>query len=144
LTILSGLHFVEFNVLQEPWSTYKLKDGTTLRVKVVLKSLLKESDSSFSIGTNNVVAAIPNPNLVGLPSKLSKGDFDLESNIEAEDLEITEKTEVWNVYELPSEKTLLKIMGVVVSVSRTNKHDEKGIPLYIVNIQCVVKPQKIK
>jgi hypothetical protein len=138
----SELKFVDFKVIEEPWNEYKLEDGSTLRVKIVLKQLIKEAEDSFTIGTSNVIAVIPNPDFVGLPSPPLKKDKSLESYIEADDLQINSQTELWNEYELASERMRLKIRGVVVSAARTKRHDEKGIPIYVANVQMLIKPKK--
>jgi len=134
--------FLQFEVTTEPWNVYKLKDDTTLRIKVILKNLIKEAENSYSFGTSNVIAVIPNPNFIGLPSPPLKPGENLESYIEAEDLEILNKTERWNEYEVPSESMTLQIKGIAVSVSRTKRHDEKGLPIYLANIQLLIKPKK--
>ena len=68
----------------------------------------------------------------------------MESYIDEEDLDILEKTEQWNQYEVPSEKLRLNLKGVVVTVSRTKRHDEKGLPIYLANVQLLFKPKKLK
>ena len=137
------LKFVEFKVLKEPWNEYKLEDGSTLRVKVVLIGVLKEDDT-FSLQTNNVLGIIPNPKYLSLPSPPLKTDEKLETYIEAEDLKILNHTDHWNEYDLPSESAKLSIKGVVVTVSRTSRHDEKGTPVYSTNVQLLLKPKKYK
>lgn len=142
--VAQKLNFVKFKVLNEPWNTYKLEDGSILRVKVVLVGLLKESGNTFSIQTQNVIGVMPNLKYVGLPSPPLKPGEKLDSYIEAEDLKILEKTDLWNEYELPSENATLKIKGVVVTVSRTSRHDERGMPIYIANIQYLIKPKRLR
>ena len=136
--------FLQFEVIKEPWNVYKLKDGSTLRVKVILKNVMRDAENSYIFGTSNVVAVTPNPKFIGLPSPPLKPGENLGSYIEAEadDLEILDKTELWNKYEVPSESMTLQIKGITVSVSRTKRHDERGLPIYLANIQCIVKPKK--
>ncbi len=134
--------FLEFNVRNEPWNECKLEDGTTLRVKVVLTGVLKEDGTAFSLQTNNVLGIVPNLKYVGLPSPPLKSGEKLESYVEAEDIEILEQTDLWNEYEIPSEHTLLRMKGAVVQVSRTSRRDERGIPIYIANIQPLIKHKK--
>lgn len=139
----SELNFIEFKVRSEPWNEYKLQDGSTLRVKIVLTSVIKE-DEGFSFATNHIISIIPNPKWVGLSSGPLKPGENLESYVEEEDLMILEKTEYWNEYELPSENTKLSIRGVPVTVSRTSRRDAKGIPIYTTNVQLLIKPKKEK
>lgn len=73
-----------------------------------------------------------------------KPEEKLEDYIEAEDLKILNHTDYWNKYHIPSESAKLSIKGVVVIVSRTSRHDEKGIPIYTANVQLLVKTKKYK
>lgn len=135
------LKFVDFEVQNEPWNTYKLKDGSVLRIKVILVSVIAEEGDELSISTRNTIGVYPNKKFIGFPSPL-KQDEDLESLIEEEDIEIIEKTDNWNKYYFPSEENEINIKGVPVVISRTSKRDEKGIPLYSVNVQLLIKPKK--
>ena len=137
------LKIVDFEVVNEPWNEYKLADGSTLRVKVVLVNVINE-DGGFSFEAKNVIGVTPNPDFIGLPSGLLKPGETLESYVEEEDLKILEKTEYWNEYKLPSEKTRLTLKGVPVIVSRTSRRDPKGIPIYTANVQLLIKPKKEK
>jgi len=139
----SELNIIEFKDLNEPWNEYKLADGSTLRVKIVLTTVIKEVEG-FSFATNHVIGIVPNPKWVGLPSVPLKPGENLESYAEEEDLKILEKTEYWNEYELPSENTKLSIRGVPVTVSRTSRRDIKGMPIYVVNVQVLIKSKKEK
>ena len=141
----SKLNLVEFKDVKEPWNEYKLEDGSTLRVKIILKNLIKEAEGSYKLGTSNVISVWkPNPDFMGLPSPPLKEGENMESYIEAEDLQILSQTEHWNEYEVPSENMILKLRGAVVTVSRTNRHDAEGFPIYIANIQLLIKTQKTK
>lgn len=138
----NDLKFVEFTVVEEPWNEYKLEDGSTLKVKVILKQLIKKGETDFTAGTSNVTVVLPNPKFLGLPSPSLKQGESLDSYIEADDLKINSQTELWNAYDIPSENVQLRIRGVVVSVARTKRHDTEGIPIYGVNIQLLIKYKK--
>lgn len=138
----SEMDFVKFEVLEEPWNDYRLEDGSTLRVKVVLKNVIKETETSFFFQVANVLAVVPNPDYIGLPSPQLKEGENIRSFVEAEDLKILSNTDLWNEYKLPSENITLKIKGVVVEVSRTKRHDRKGLPIYLGNVQVLSKPKK--
>lgn len=137
------LEFLDFKVVSEPWNEYKLSDGSTIRVKVVTQNFIKEKgEDAYSYSTSTVLAVVPNPKYIGVPSPPLKPGERLESYIEAEDLEIVSKTENWNEYEIPSEGISIKIRGFPVIISRTKRHDGKGLPVYLINIQPLVKPKK--
>jgi len=136
------INFLSFNAINEPWNEYKLEDGSTLRVKVILSTLIKENGSQFAVSFTPVFGVIPSPKLVGIPSPPLKTGEKLEDYIQAEDLKIIEKTDLWNEYEVPTENMRLGIKGEVVLASRTSRHDEKGLPIYTINVQVLLKPKK--
>ena len=136
--------FVEYKVIDEPWNLYKLADGTVIRLRIILGGLIKENDTDFSAQSTRVFNVIPDDKYVGVPSVPLKPDEKVEDYIEAEDLKILEKTDKWNEYEIGSEKVMLSIKGELVSVSRTSRHDRKGIPVYVTNVQLLVKHKKTK
>jgi hypothetical protein len=140
----NAINFIQFKAIDEPWNDFKLEDGSIIRLRIVLGGLIKEkNEGTFSLQSTNVFNVIPNPKYVGIPSPPLKQGEKLADFIEAEDLRIVEKTEKWNRYELPSERMILNVLGVLVLASRTSRHDEIGIPTYATNIQILIKPKKL-
>jgi hypothetical protein len=135
------LDFLEYEVIEEPWNVYKLEDDSTIRVKIVVSGILKD-DKGLVIQAREVYSVIPNPEYMGVPSPPLKPKEKMDEYLEAEDLKIIEKTDYWNKYSIPSEKLTVSVRGEVVLVSRTSRHDEKGIPVYMVNVQLLFKPVK--
>jgi hypothetical protein len=136
------LTFLEYKVIDEPWNVYKLADGSTLRVRIIVSGIIKESETALSIQAREVYNVIPNPEYLGVPSLPLKPNENIDAYIEAEDLKITEKTDYWNTYSIPSENLVVAVKGELVEASRTSRHDEKGIPVYRVNVQLLFKPKK--
>jgi hypothetical protein len=69
---------VDFDVEQEFWNSYKLKDGTTLKVKLVLLRVIRAKDSYdpagfpvYMIMSTNVVRAVDVPEGLRRKPKLS-------------------------------------------------------------------------
>lgn len=134
--------FLEYEAINEPWNVYKLKDGSTLRVRIIVSGILKESDNSVAFQVKEVYNVIPNPKYLGVPSPPLKLGEKIEDYVEEEDIMIIDKTENWNTYRVPSENLLVSVRGELVLISRTSRHDERGIPAYLVNIQLLFKPKK--
>jgi hypothetical protein len=139
---IGNLKILDFQVVNEPWNEYKLADGTNLRVKVIMSNILKENGDKFSLSHIPVFSVLPNPKYVGSPSAPLKQGETLAMFIEDEDMKFTQLTDFWNEYLIPSEKIRLSVKGVLISASRTNRHDEKGFPIYITNVQLVAKHKK--
>jgi hypothetical protein len=139
---IGNLKILDFKVVSEPWNEYKLADGTTLRVKVVVSSVLKENGEKFALSHTPLFSVLPNPKYAGAPSPPMKQGEKLEVFLEDEDLKFNQVTDLWNEYLIPSEKIRLLVKGILVLASRTSLHDEKGFPIYVTNVQLVVKHKK--
>jgi hypothetical protein len=135
--------FLEFKAINEPWNLYKLEDGSTVKVRIIIGGVMKRDEARFALQSTNVFNVVPNPKFIGIPTPLRPGEK-LDDFIEAEDLKILEKTNYWNEYEVDLENIKLSVKGEVVSISRTNRRDEMGIPVYTVNVQLLIKPTKKK
>ncbi len=66
---------IEFEAKAEPWATYELADGTTLKVRVILTSVMRiegEYDQSgnpiYVVSSQNVVQANAPKKIRGTPS----------------------------------------------------------------------------
>jgi hypothetical protein len=76
---LAGSVDLDFQEVEENWNTYTLSDGTTLKVKLVLRGVKRlknyESDGSpiYVINTINVVRAVDIPS--ELKAKLKKSEM---------------------------------------------------------------------
>lgn len=137
--------FIDFDIIEEPWNLYKLEDQSILKTRFVLINVLKEKGTpkgtlEFGFQSTNVLGVIPPPELIGVPSR-PYGPEELESSVVAEDLKIDRiGEERWNKYKLKNEIEL-NVKNVLVTVSRTNKFDQRGLPVYLVNLQAIVKPK---
>jgi len=137
--------FIDFDIIKEPWNLYKLEDKSILKTKFVLINVLKEKGTpkgtlEFSFQSSNVLGVVPPPDLIGVPSRPYSGE-ELESSIVAEDLKFDIiGEERWNEYKLKN-GIELSVKHVLVTVSRTNKFDQRGLPVYLVNQQAIVKPK---
>ena len=134
---------LDFKVRTQDWCIIKLKDGSKLRVMTILTAAIKEDDN-LTIGTQNVIAVAYLPeSLWGPPSDKRYTPKELEEAIVEEDIEFETEREVWNVYEL-EDGTVLSIKPYIVMVSRTKCYSERGEPIYLLNIQPIIKAKRAK
>ena len=145
---LKELGGLDFEVLKEEWGFYKLADGSLLRIKFVLVNVIKEGvdeagNPIYSFSWTNVVGVISPENLRGEPSTRRYSPKELTESIVEEDLEFKTLREGASIYKL-EDGTILHIRPVLVMVSRTNKCDSKGMPIYLVNVQPIIKPKRAK
>lgn len=144
--------YIDFKATHEDWSEYKLKDGGILRARFILIKVFDEGEYDehgnpvYGINSINAVGVLVPEKLRGNPSKEKYDRSELEKSIVEEDMEFEKIKEGWNTYELEN-GAKISIKLVLVSVSRTNKFDSKGEPIYIFNIQPLMKgkiPEELK
>jgi len=153
--------FVDFKVKREQWNKYKLEDGSILKTKFVLINVLMEKDFEekiktarakkekvklgFGIQSKNVVGVEVPPKLRGEPSTERYSSDELRASVVEEDVEVIEViTQRWNVYDLANGVFEMKVRNSPINVSRTNKFDVYGIPIYLVDSTADIKIRAIK
>lgn len=136
--------YIDFKTTHEDWSVYKLKDGSILKARFILIKVLDEGEYDergnpiYGINSINAVGVLVPEKLRGEPSKERYSRSELEESIVEEDMEFDRIKEGWNTYELEN-GAKISVKLVLVSVSRTNKFDSMGEPIYIFNVQPLMK-----
>ena len=131
--------YVDFEIANEGWNLYEIEDGTRLRARVVLKTVIKFGDGRYLFGVEQItgIAFLPEK-LRGPPSTQKYLPEELSKNIEIEDLEFKTLKENWNVYRL-SDGLTVSIKCEVTQINRTRLFNELGEPIYTVNITSLFK-----
>lgn len=131
---------IEFDAVEEPWNTYKLKDGTILKTRFILIQVIMEgvdeaANPIYIFNSDTVVGAMVPKELIGEPSERV---YTLEERVDAieEELSFEVMQENWNEYKL-HDGTTLKVKLALAKVARTRLHDKRGQPLYLVNTQPI-------
>jgi len=71
---------VDFDAVSEPWATFKLNDGTTLKIRILLGKVLRldmhnpDGDPVYQIFANNQVRAVNVPKELKKYAKFDKPD----------------------------------------------------------------------
>lgn len=131
-------------MIKEDWSSYKLEDDTILKLKRVLIKVIgaKETDKIgkpvHHVQTYNVMGILVPDNLMGTPTKREYTLKELFDSIVADDMKFEIIKESWDEYRLKDGSTL-EIKPTLVKVSRTDKFDERGEPIYLVNSEPLIK-----
>lgn len=127
---------IEFKDVKEIWNRYSLSDGASLKLKIILVKVIQEeldSQGNQSLGfqVTNVVGVTLTDEMIGNKS-LGK-----DENIDAKVI-----TDDWNEYILENGITIM-LKPFISQVIRTGDLDPKGIPIYLVQSQPMLK-HKIK
>lgn len=134
---------LDFDVLKEPWNVYQLEEGPILRTKYVLTRVVRKREEGGRFGYafkgRNIVSLshFP-PELRGPPSPRIYSPEELQASIIDDDVRYSTIVEEWNEY-IAEDGASIRVKLVVVKVSRTDKTDRDGEPIYLV--QTSVLPQ---
>lgn len=144
--------YIDFRAKHEDWSEYELNDKTILKARFVLIRVFDEGKYDelgfpmYELNSINAVGVLVPENLRGEPTKEKYSREELDESIVEEDMNFDKIKEGWNTYELEN-KTKLSVKLVLASVSRTSKFDSRGEPIYIFNLQPIMKgkvPDELK
>src|SRR6266568_2710460 len=112
---LTSMTPMEFTVISEPWTKYKLEDQTKLFVKLVVVKVVRGLNEQGQPTTTQLNLADPSSYKV-----VASLDFDRVGD------------EKWNEYHL-TDGTVLKARLELSNVSRIDKYQGDGDPVYLVN-----------
>jgi hypothetical protein len=148
--------YLHFEPVKEQWNRYKLSDGSILKSKFILISLLgdtdfeqkllkstKESPVGVQLQSQNVVGVEAPENNRGAPDKKNYSIEELEASVIELDLDTETISETWNSYNVEG-KISLKIKSSPIRVRKTDKFDNQGIPIYMYNFALDIKVNPIR
>lgn len=135
---------LDFEVLREPWNKYSLRDGSSVKSRYILMKVKKRESTkegektAYGVEGQNitVIYSVP-PELKGPPSKRTYTPQELSSSIVVDDVGYSTLSEEWNEY-VVEDGTKIRVKDTVVKVSRTDKSDKNGDPIYLVQHSTLV------
>ncbi len=143
---------VDFKVLREDWSNYRLADGTILKVRLVVTKVVRTyqhdpttGEPLYVFSRATALSTVSGKELRGPPSSMPSPQEMQASITEVVDFESADKAEKWNIYSL-SDGSELKVKLEVTKISKTSLFDDMGDPVYFVvseNIVRVRSPQNL-
>jgi hypothetical protein len=119
---------------EENWNKYKLEDRSAILVKLVLfwvRLLEKDREYNLKYSCKTDIIPVPAPDLCGKPDSRKYTEKELRESIVDEGIGFDSVDESWNEY-LLEHGIRLKIKPLLSKVSRTDKFNDRGEPLYIV------------
>ena len=139
---LTRANAVEFTTRDEPWTKYKLEDGTLLFGRLVITKIFRgeEYDPTgqpvYAWTSQNLFTTIAPKSLKSTPTVPPPTSLDpATTDTTHVDFE-RPGPERWSVYEL-SDGSVLRSKLEITGILRTDKYGPDGDPLYIVNNQPI-------
>ena len=130
---------LDFEIIREDWSRYKLEDGTLLKIKNPLLKVFKMPKADQlglpiyrTIGSTLIGAIVPKT-LKGAPS----ADEKIEPSDIVGEVKFTTIIEEWCEYKL-ADSNILRAKTIVTKVFKTKKFNGFGEPIYWSNWQVLL------
>lgn len=125
---------MEFEVEKEDWNVLELEDGAIIKTKfvmIVLKKFEDEKGRGFETNASNILGVMAPPERRGPPSDRDYPRKELERSIINRDVPFKILKEGWSEYKLQDDSKL-SVKLVTSQISKTDKFDRRGEPIYIV------------
>lgn len=121
---------LEFTVENEEWNEYELKDGTTIRGRILLQKITQDPYNPKNYGFK-----ISPPMWVVYAPTSSRGDPNIKLGEKVVgkkfEVHVNRNNELWNVYRILKTGQKLKLKLTVTEISRfVDKFDSDGLPIY--------------
>lgn len=121
---------LDFTVEREEWNEYELKDGTTIRGRIVLQKITRDPYDPKNMGFK-----ISPPMWVVYAPSTSRGESNValgERVVGAKfEVHVNKNNELWNVYRIIKTGQKLKLKLTITEISRfVDKFDVDGMPIY--------------
>jgi len=124
---------MEFETEKENWNYYQLADGSKLKIKIIIANILEDrlnkDKTEYSINWSNVLGVIPHKRMKNKKQK------------PIDDLNFEVINETSNEYSL-SDGTKISVKPNLSQISRTDKLDQMGKPIYVIQSLPSVKIKK--
>jgi len=135
---------VDFKVLKEDWSNYRLADGTLLKARLVVTKVVRTEQHDpttgepvYAFSNRTSMSTICRKDIKGPPSSLPTSLEMQASGAEVVDFESADQREKWNVYSL-EDGSELRVKLEITKVSRSKFFDATGDPIYFVDSENIV------
>jgi hypothetical protein len=129
---------LDFDVVREPWNKYELADGAILKTKVVVTRIIKKtSENNPEYGFDLKDFKIILTDEIGEPSPNKQyNQQEIQNAIIKDDIHYTTISEEWNEY-VADDGSRLRLKTTVTRVAKTSLFDNKGIPVYLVEMSNI-------
>jgi len=138
---------LDFEIIKEPWNKYEVIDGAFLKTRFILKRVdmqpLGNDKFTFKIDGQPLYAIFGAPSLKGTPTTQKYSPQELKDSIVQDGLGYNTLGEEWNEYIL-DDGTKIRVKSTVTKISRTDKFEGSGDPIYLVDTNAIVQVTKPK
>ena len=130
-------NYLDFEIIKEPWNVYNLRDGSKLKIRVILESAWyfnKDGKKNYSVNIKFSTIMLCDVSLQGSKNQTKWTKEQLAQNIEVENCQYDTLSYEANEYIL-DDTTRILIHTNLSGLSRTKLCNTVGDRIYIVNAQ---------
>jgi len=137
--------YIGFRCLDDVWNEYILDDKTIIKIKTVILKIIDRGNDEHSLNETNLIITYSPSQLRGRPSAEKLSIPELATAEDTTDIGFKESVGQWIRYELEN-GLKIDLKPMLISVSRTNKFDSHGEPVYLIQTHTLHKiiPKKKK
>lgn len=144
LAEIKEMGYVTIKPRVEKPSYYKLSDGTIIKALVHINSIVPDprKPDGFNVNPTNLVSAfVPKEKRNPAGFQQQPQGTDLAQGIIEQDVDFDVLKEDFSVYEL-SNGLILSVKTVVGQIGKTKYYTKDGEPIYLVNMNPIIKVKK--
>lgn len=129
---------LDFEIIKEPWTKYKLDDGTIFRLKNPILKAFKTTkvdnlgNPTYRVGGISLISVTVQPELKGTPSE----NQTIEPADIISEMKLSTICEDWCEYQL-SDGAIFRSKIIVIKISKSNKYNSDSEPIYTCNWQAL-------
>ena len=139
---------MDFDIVSDNWTRFRLEDRTILRVRIDVAKIAFHGTSNIGFpnvevaARNIVTAVVEDPSLKGVPAKeeVKLRPEDVQSGKE---MKVEQMDSNWQEYKILGTPWKLLVRPIVPKVIRTQKYNQFGEPIYWASIQFVTDVKKV-
>ena len=134
-------NYLDFEIIKEPWNVYNLRDGSKLKIRVMLESAWhfnKDGKKNYSVNIKMATIMLCDVSLQGSKNQTKWTKEQFAQNIEVENCQYDTLSYEANEYIL-DDTTRILIHTNLSGLSRTKLYNAVGDKIYIVNAQASIQ-----
>lgn len=146
MLVSNNFKYLDFDVIKEPWTIYSLSDGSSVKVKLVLKRIkreMRDNKPHFSFDPQPITVVQCNPDLCGNKNTTKYTRTDLMKAIDVPDVQYNTVNSDFNQY-VVEDGTKIKVFIHVSKIARTKLYSSTGELIYQVDvgIEATIEPSQ--
>ena len=123
------LEYLDFIVVREEWSVYRLSSGTIVRVKILPTRFVRKDENRFSADFKTIIDVTPSDEDRGVPTPPTPSKPMTPEDILGV-VKFTPIREAVNIYDIPDARMIIILVLKVEQIIASKRFNEKGVRIF--------------